>query len=73
MSLVQVTVMEGSFSEQEKRDLIRKVTDAVVSVKGDYVRPFTWVLIEETKNPDWGIGGTAMTLDAIKSLPLASQ
>ncbi len=73
MSLVQVTVMEGSFSEGEKRDLIRKVTDAIVSVKGDYMRQFTWVLIEETKNPDWGIGGTALTLDAIKSLPLASQ
>ena len=38
MPLVDVQVIEGVFSEAQKQDMIRKVTDAMVSVEGEYVR-----------------------------------
>jgi hypothetical protein len=41
-------------------ELIEKLTDAFVGVLGDVVKPFTYVVIEETKMNDWGIAGKPM-------------
>ena len=53
---------------EQKQDLIRKVTDAVVSVEGEGVRPVTWVTIEDVKPGEWGVGGQAMTADDLREL-----
>ena len=37
--------------------MIQKVTDAMVSVEGENMRPVTWVVVEEVKSGDWGIAG----------------
>jgi 4-oxalocrotonate tautomerase len=32
------------------------------------MRPVTWVLLEEVKSGDWGIGGKALTTADVKAL-----
>jgi len=44
----------------QKQELVRRMTETFVDVLGDVVRPFTYVVIEETKMYDWGIAGKPM-------------
>ena len=68
MPLVQVKLIEGVFSDAQKQEMIRKVTDAMVSIEGETMREVTWVVIEEVKSGSWGIGGKARTTGDIKAM-----
>jgi 4-oxalocrotonate tautomerase len=68
MPLVHVRLIEGVFTEPQKREMIRKITDALVSIEGEDMRSVTWVVIEEIKSGDWGIGGKSMTAADVKAL-----
>jgi 4-oxalocrotonate tautomerase len=46
---------------EQKQEMIRKVTDAVVSVEGEGLRPVTWVTIEDVEPGAWGVAGEPMT------------
>ncbi len=60
MPLIQVKLIEGVFNANEKESMIEKLTDAMVSVEGEAMRPVTWVTIEEVASGEWGIGGKAL-------------
>jgi 4-oxalocrotonate tautomerase len=66
MPLVNVKLIEGVFTPKQKQEIIRKVTDAMVSVEGEALRPVTWVVVEEVKSGDWGIGGRGLTPSDVK-------
>jgi len=66
--LIQVKLIEGVFNEAQKKQIITKLTDAMVSVEGENMRPVTWVVIEEAHSGEWGIGGRPMTADAVHAL-----
>ena len=68
MPLVNVKVIEGVFSEAQKKEMIQKLTDAMVSIEGENMRKVTWVVIDEVKSGNWGIAGNALTTDAVKAL-----
>lgn len=68
MPFVQVKLIEGVFSQAQKSEMIEKVTEAMVSIEGENMRPVTWVVVEEVKSGDWGIGGNALTAEAVKSM-----
>ena len=68
MPLIQVKLIEGVFTEEQKRQIVRKLTDAMVSIEGENMRSVTWVLIEEVKSGDWGIGGQPLTAADVKEL-----
>ena len=68
MPLVNVKVIEGVFSDAQKRDMVRKLTDAMVSIEGENMRGVTWVVVEEVKSGDWGIGGNCLTTADVKAL-----
>jgi 4-oxalocrotonate tautomerase len=68
MPFVNVKVIEGVFTTTQKQEMIRKLTDAMVSIEGESMRPVTWVAIEEVKSGDWGIGGNPLTTNDVKSL-----
>lgn len=57
MPLVTVDVIKDVFTPAQKEDIIRKVTDAMVSIEGEALRSVTWVRIMEVEQGDWGIGG----------------
>jgi 4-oxalocrotonate tautomerase len=68
MPLVQVKLIEGVFSDAQKKQMIHKLTDAMVSIEGEALRAVTWVVIEEVRSGSWGIGGQAMTTAAVKAI-----
>jgi 4-oxalocrotonate tautomerase len=68
MPLIQVRVIEGVFTEAQKRQIVHKLTDAMVSVEGEAMRPVTWVVVEEVKSGDWGIGGKTLTTADVRAL-----
>jgi len=67
MPLVQIKGIENYLSLEQKQEIIKKVTDAIVSVEGEHLRPVTWVTIEDVKSGEWGIGGKCMTTDDLRA------
>jgi 4-oxalocrotonate tautomerase len=53
---------------QQKQEMIRKVTDAVLSVEGEGLRAVTWVTIEDVQPDAWGVGGTPVTDDDLRKM-----
>jgi 4-oxalocrotonate tautomerase len=68
MPLVQVKVIEGVFSDAQKKAMIERLTDAMVTIEGESMRQVTWVTIEDVKSGEWGIGGKALTTEAVRAL-----
>lgn len=68
MPLVQIKGIQSLLTQPQREDLIRKVTDAVVSVEGEGLRPVTWVLLEEVPSGAWGVGGKALTTADVQGL-----
>lgn len=68
MPLIQVKLIEGVFSQAQKQEIIQKLTDTMVSIEGENMRPVTWVVVEEVKSGEWGIGGRGMTTADVKAL-----
>ncbi len=68
MPLIEVKLIEGVFSQKQKQEMITKLTDAMVSVEGENMRGVTFVLVEEVKSGDWGIGGKPMSAADVKAL-----
>jgi len=61
MPLVQIKGVGGYLTLEQKQEIIRKVTDAVLSVEGEGLRPVTWVTIEDVQPGAWGVGGQPVT------------
>ncbi len=68
MPFVNVKVIEGVFTADQKQDMVRRLTDTMVEIEGEAMRPVTWVVVEEVASGDWGIGGTPMHTADVKAL-----
>ena len=68
MPLINVKLIEGVFSDGQKQEIVRKLTDTMVSIEGENMRPVTWVVVEEVKSGDWGIGGNPLSTADVKAL-----
>ena len=44
------------------------LADVGVGIVGENLRPATWVVVDEVKSGNWGVGGQALTLDDVKAL-----
>lgn len=55
--------MEGVFNKEQKLKMIQKVTDTMVSIEGENMRPVTWVVVEEVK-----IGGKGLSTEDVITL-----
>ena len=73
MPLVNVKVIEGVFSDSQKREMVEKLTDVMVSIEGEPMRKATIVVIEDVKSGDWGVGGTPLTTEDVKALAAGKQ
>jgi len=72
MPMINVKLIEGVFSSDQKKEMISKLTDTMVSIEGENMRAVTSVLIEELASGEWGIGGRALTTDDVKAMAAAS-
>jgi 4-oxalocrotonate tautomerase len=68
MPLVTIDVIKDVFSPKQKQELIAKVTAAMIEVKGENMRPVTWVRIQEFEGGDWAIGGRALQAADVHAL-----
>ena len=68
MPFVNVKVIEGVFSAAQKQEIIQKVTDAMVDIEGENMRPVTWVVVEEVSSGDWGVRGHPLHTPDLKSM-----
>ncbi len=68
MPLINVKLIEGVFTPEQKQEMIRKLTDTMVSIEGENMRSVTWVVVEEVKSGDWGIGGNPLSTEDVKNL-----
>ncbi|MET9244754.1 4-oxalocrotonate tautomerase family protein [Nonomuraea sp. NPDC003709] len=68
MPLINVKVIEGVFSAAQKAEMVEKLTDVMVAIEGENMRPLTLVIVEEVKSGDWGVGGKPMTTAEVKAM-----
>ena len=68
MPLIEVKLIKNVFSPEQKREMIERLTETMVEIEGENMRPVTWVTIEEVQSGDWGIGGNALATEDVKAL-----
>ena len=68
MPLINVKLIEGVFTPKQKQEMIRKLTDTMVTIEGENLRAVTWVVVEEVRSGDWGVGGNPLTASDVKAL-----
>jgi 4-oxalocrotonate tautomerase len=68
MPLVTIDVIKDVFTPSQKRELIERVTEAMVSVEGEALRGVTWVRVQEFDQGSWAIGGKPLTAADVHAL-----
>jgi len=73
MPLIQIKLPKGVISEEEKKEMIARVSDLVAKIEArphakEKLLPHTWCIINEVTPVNWGLGGQTLTLETIKAL-----
>jgi 4-oxalocrotonate tautomerase len=68
MPLIEVKLIEEVFTPAQKQEIVTKLTEAIVSVEGERLRPYTLVIIEEVRSGDWAVGGKPITTSDARAL-----
>jgi 4-oxalocrotonate tautomerase len=68
MPFVEIKVFEDELSEEQKQEMIREITEVVISFAGENLRQATWVVVQEVKSGNWGVGGKALGLNDIRAI-----
>lgn len=68
MPLVQIKGVSGYLTPEQKKKLIENVTEAVVAVEGEGLRPVTWVIVEDVPSGAWGVGGKCVTAEDLNKM-----
>ena len=66
MPLIEVHLIEKVFSPEQKRQIIQKLTDAMVSIEGENMRGVTQVKISEVTSGERRIGDKPLATDPVK-------
>lgn len=68
MPLVTIDVIKNVFTSEQKQEIIARVTEAMIAVEGENMRPVTWVRISEFEQGDWAIGGKRLQATDVHAL-----
>jgi 4-oxalocrotonate tautomerase len=71
MPLINVKLIEDVFTPEQKHRIVQELTDAMVAIEGENMRPVTWVVVEEVRSGDWGIAGKPLTTQDVRALAAA--
>jgi 4-oxalocrotonate tautomerase len=69
--LIQVKVVKGVFTAPQKKEIVERLSEAMVEIEGENLRQLTWCVLEEVASCEWGIGGQVLAADDIKALARA--
>ena len=73
MPFINVKLIEGVFSSEQKARIARSLTDALVEIEGEAMRSVTWTVIEEVRSGDWAIGGVPLTTEDVKAMAASPE
>jgi phenylpyruvate tautomerase PptA (4-oxalocrotonate tautomerase family) len=62
---IEVKVIRGVFSREEKSQIVGKVTDAFAHIKGDEFTAGTRVVVNELDDVNRGEGGTVLEAESV--------
>jgi len=68
MPFVNVKLIEGVFTPDQKQQIVRDLTEAMVGIDGENLRPVTGVVVEEVHSGDWGVAGNPLSTAEVKAL-----
>ncbi len=68
MPLIEVKVIEDVFSDDQKQQIVRGLTDALVAIEGENMRAVTWCVVQEVRSGSWGIAGNPLTTQDVRAL-----
>jgi len=68
MPLINVRLIEGVFSPEQKKEMQEKLTDTMVAIEGENLRPFTVVIVDEVPSGQWAFGGNPVTTEQVKAI-----
>lgn len=57
MPIVSVKVIENFFTEDQKKALVKELTDAFCRATIEAARPYIYVTVEEVRQGQWGLAG----------------
>ena len=68
MPLINVRLIEGVFTPEQKKQMQERLTEVMVSIEGENLRPYTLVVVDEVPSGQWAVGGISFTSEAVKEL-----
>jgi 4-oxalocrotonate tautomerase len=68
MPLVNIEVIENVFTPEQTKEMIEKVTETMILIEGEALRPYTLVKIDEVKDGNWNFGGKIVTASDVHRL-----
>lgn len=61
MPYVSVRIAKTGATAEQKREVIKRITDVLFDVLGK-PKPSTYVVIDEVETDNWGVGGESLTI-----------
>jgi 4-oxalocrotonate tautomerase len=68
MPYIDVKVIEGVLSTDQKQAIARGITDVFAEAVGEPARGVTWIVIQDVASGQWTMGGNAVTTEGVKQL-----
>jgi 4-oxalocrotonate tautomerase len=68
LSIITVKLLESVLSSPQKQQLANNLTDALVTLEGEAMRPVTWCIIEDIRIGQWFIGGQPLRRQDIRAI-----
>ena len=68
MPFIDIKVIQGVFTPEEKREMVERVSEAVIAVEGEALRQATVTAVTETPSGEWAFGGRTLTASDVKAM-----
>jgi 4-oxalocrotonate tautomerase len=68
MPIIDVKVMEGVLSTDQKQKIARGFTDVCADAIGEPARGVTWVVIQDVASGEWTMGGEPVTTKGVREM-----
>jgi 4-oxalocrotonate tautomerase len=65
MPFIEVKIIKGVFSTEEKSQMIGEITSVFARMRGDEFAAGTWVVVNELDNGNWGEGGSVLMAEHV--------
>jgi 4-oxalocrotonate tautomerase family enzyme len=68
MPLIDIHVIKGSCTPEQKRAMMEETTEMIGRVLAEPVKDLTWVRVIEVGEDEWMIAGEVFTLEHVRKL-----